>query len=150
MTSASDRKYQLAISFATPQREYATELYKALKRNRVAKIFLFDYERERMAGTWLPGEYEKIFMHETDRAIILLSKEYLEETRRYTRIEAQAALYGMHDRIAEGIIPSLFLVKFDDVHLSGYNPGYNYFDPHTETPEQVAEIIAKIVRGKKN
>ncbi len=150
MDKKQRRTYRLSISFAAPQRKYATDLCEALKSRRVGKIFLCDYEQEQLAGTWLPGKFEEIFRQKTDRPIILLSKEYLEETRRYTRIEAQASVFAMHDRIAEGITPPLFLVKFDDVELPGYNPGYHTFDARTDTVEKIAEIIAKIVRGKKN
>lgn len=148
MTQMNGRKYQLGISFATPQQKYAAKLYTALKNCRISRVFIYTQERERMAGEWQPQEYEHIFMHEVDRPIIILSKEYMDKTRRYTRIESQAALFGMHDRIAEGITPPLFLIKFDDVDLPGYNPGYNYFNPHEETLEQIAAIIAKKVKKK--
>lgn len=132
--------YDVAISYASPQRDCAAELADALKKMG-KKVF---YDRDLGHELWgmdlahcLPDKYDR----EALLTVLLISKDYIE--RYWPKVEAGAALLKT---MREGW-QAVLMVSLDGAHLPGVPGSIVYLDltAGNKTMSDVAvELVARL------
>lgn len=134
-------KYDVAISYASEQRQCILELSKELNKLNL-KIFADFIEPTRLWGTHIPEELRKIYYSESKVIIILLSSEYVQKS--YTLFESRIAM-------EKSLTNAPFLIiKYDDVELPWLNTTIGYVNWRDYSISELAKMIhAKTVKKKK-
>lgn len=83
-------KYDVAISFAEEDRDAALALLLSIKLAGFRKVYYYPDKREATWGELLPETLTKIYSHEAQYAVVLLSNHYLDPGKAYTHIELAA------------------------------------------------------------
>ncbi len=128
------KKYQVALSFAGAQREYALPLAKHL-RDRGVIVFYDEFEAANLLGKNLIEEFEGIY-REAEYVVILVSEAYLNGM--WTLVERQAAVYGKLEKRKDSIIP----VRFDNTEIPGILPSIGCIFANKSSPAEAASMIA--------
>lgn len=137
--ATQEYEYDVALSFAGSDREYAQELYNAL---RAEDISVF-YDRANKASMWgkdlattLPDVYEK----QARYCVIFVSREYRD--REWTTHELRSALTrAVNERGAEYILP----IRIDNIELDGLSSSIHYLSID-EGIDQIAKILIDKIR----
>jgi len=133
-------KYDVAISYASEQRQYVLELCQELQKLDL-KVFADFIEPERLWGSYLPEELRKIYYNESKIIIMFLSKEYAQKG--YTLFESRIAM----EKSLENI--SFLIIKYDDVELPWLNKTIGYVNWNEYSVLKLAEMIQRKIVKKK-
>jgi len=151
-TQAEDKKkvessrevtYDVAISYASEQRSYASELNDDLS-SRGVSVF-FDKNQDLEAELWgkETAEYLADIYHNKSRyCIMLISKAYV--TKAWPTYERQNAIARQIEEMGEYILP----VRFDDSVVPGLVPSINYVRGTEKLPRDVADLFMKKLTTK--
>src|SRR5258708_1173493 len=106
------KRFQVAISFAGPQRAFADELNRHLSRRGVKTLYDYDYKWE-LLGEFLPAKFHEIFSEQSDYVAMLISKDYVD--RVWPRHESKVII----DRALKAETAFILPIRFDDTELKG-------------------------------
>ena len=102
-SSSPDRRYDVALSFAGPQRHIAEQIARRVSEAGFA-VFYDRFERGRLWGTELAVTLESVYRDQARHCVILVSRDYVE--RSWTNVERQHAIArAIADRGTEYILP---------------------------------------------
>jgi hypothetical protein len=134
--------YDVAISFAGPQRAIAEALANHL-RDAGFEVFYDGFFPEQLWGKNLATFFEDVFRRKSRYCVVIVSKDYLE--RDWTNHERQSAVArAIHERGNEYILP----IKVDeDVELPGVPDTIGYVSLRQHSVEKIAEILIAKLRA---
>ncbi len=130
------RRFQVAISFAGAQRDYAEALTNALQARGVA-IFYDNLFRHELLGENLSEKFHDVFSDQSDYVVMLISKDYVE--RVWPRYEGRIALNRAMNQEGAYILP----MRFDDTVVKGLLPTIHYETASKTNPQQFAALICR-------
>lgn len=131
-------KYDLALSYASEQKDYVSSVYKLLKRKGLSVYFAPAYQEE-LTGIDMTEEFYSIFHDQCLFIAAFVSNEYLQKKRPM----AEAAIGQMRSR-EEGrncLIP----VYWGDARLPDFDPDINFLSAD-KPAEMVTHYLAEAVR----
>ena len=132
-------KYDVAISFAGPERPLAEEVAKNL-RSATLEVFYDNFYPEQLWGKDLAAEFDRIYRKESRFCLMFVSAEYAR--RIWTTHERRSALSRMvQENGKEYILP----VRVDDTDLDGLPPTIGYISIANYSTEAIGKLlIAKL------
>jgi len=128
------KRYDVAISFAGEDREYADALATALKRRSVV-VFYDQYEKATLWGTNLYTHLSDLYQNQARYCVMLLSQHYAKKL--WTRHELQAAQARAFQEHEAYILP----VRLDDTEIPGILPTTGYLAWPPENEDTIADSI---------
>ena len=134
------QKYDVALSFAGEDREYAETLRDLL----IAGGYKPFYDEDELASLWGKNLYDYLSEVYKDRArycVMFLSKHY--ERKLWTNHERQMVQARAFQENREYILP----VRIDDTEIPGIPPTVGYLDLRSMTIEEVYEALDKKLSG---
>lgn len=134
-------KYQVALSFAGEDREYAKKLYELLKDKNIT-VFYDENEQHKLWGKNLEKELQLIYQEKSRYCLVLVSKHYSQKD--WTMAELEFILQRSFPNV-DHILP----LRIDDTKIPGIKKTIGYIDTRRHTMEKVADLIEeklKIVR----
>lgn len=135
--------FDVAISFASEQREYARHLANYLKENNIM-VFFDEFEQTEMWGEDGLEYLENIYTKKSDYVIMLLSQNYID--RAWPSYERKQILGRQFLEKESVILP----VSFDDVKIPGLPPQIFYLNGDQLNPNEVGAMAKeKILMNKK-
>jgi len=127
-----DLVYDIAISYASEQREYVEQFHGSIVRKGLTTFF----DRKRIAQLW--GEHQEVlydvYYRKSKWCVMFISREYVSSV--YPNLERRAIL----DRQLENgryVLP----VRFDDSVVPGLSVGIQYVKASDYGPEQLADLF---------
>jgi len=136
VTAEIPESFDVAISFAGTEREYARTLSEAV-RNAGYSVFYDDFYPEQLWGKNLAIFFDEIFRKKARFCVIFVSKEY--QDRKWTSHEARSAqARAMEEKGNEYILP----IRVDGTELEGLLPTIGYVPIETGI-EKIGETLVK-------
>jgi hypothetical protein len=133
-------RFDVAISFAGPERPFAERLAEKI-RDAGFTVFYDAFYPEDLWGKDLPVFFGEIYRKAARYCVIFVSSEYVE--RQWTNHERQhAQARALEERGREYILP----IKVDDSDLSGMPPTIGYVSLQETDIDGIAEILLKKLR----
>lgn len=133
----SGKRYHVALSYASEQRDYVAQVAEFLK-DRHVRCFYDTDEESTLWGKNLAEALEGIFQNrQASYAVIFISQEYVK--KKFPRMEFQAALANAINQEREYILPA----RFDSTKLPGLSDLVKYIDLKDKLPEDFAEMIIR-------
>jgi len=126
-----EREWDMALSFAGAQRDYAGQVATALKAQGVRYLYDAD-EQVRLWGTHLAEELPRIYAREV---VVFVSADYAAGD--WIRLERHAAFSRAAAAAGVCVLPA----RFDDRELPGLLPDVVAVDPRRYTPAQFADLV---------
>ncbi|MBS1890646.1 MAG: toll/interleukin-1 receptor domain-containing protein [Actinobacteria bacterium] len=134
-------KFDVAISFARGQRDFARALHADLVIRGV-KCFFDEVQQVHLWGQDLAEKFDEVFRKDAQFCVACVSQEWVE--RIWPSHERRSALARM---IQE---PGYLLpVRFDDAEVPGLSPSIAYLDGTEIEPSEVASLLGKKLAGRK-
>lgn len=129
-------KFDVAISFAGTEREYAEKLATTIK-DAGFSVFYDEFYPEYLWGKNLVDTFDEIFRKRSRYCVIFISKDYKE--RVWTNHERQSAqARALNEKGNEYILP----IKVDETELDGMLPTVGYI-PLERGIEKIGELLIK-------
>ncbi len=128
--------YDVALSFAGEDRPYVEEVAAALRERRV-RVFYDKYEEASLWGKNLYDHLSDVYGKQAKFTVMFVSRYYKE--RLWTNHERQAAQARAFNENYEYVLPA----RFDDSEIPGLNTTIAYTNLRTQTPHQLADLIAQ-------
>jgi metal-responsive CopG/Arc/MetJ family transcriptional regulator len=135
VTRASQRRWDVALSFADAQRDYVSQVAQALQARGVRCFYDAD-EQSELWGKDLIKELSAIYDEQAAAVVVFVSAEYA--ARDWTRLERRAALGRAVRERREYVLPA----RFDDTPLPGLLSDMVTVDLRRRAPQQFAAVIA--------
>lgn len=132
----NDHQYQVALSYASEQREYVVEVAQQLK-DRGISVFFDGFEKSTLWGTSAAEVFHKVFAEQSAYVVMFISKEYI--AKEWPRHERRATLSRMIKEHREYVLP----VRFDDTKIDGLPDDVIYENADEIMPDQLAAMIAE-------
>ncbi|KAF5416619.1 MAG: HEAT repeat-containing taxis proteinF [Candidatus Methanogaster sp.] len=132
----SKYKYQVALSFAGEDREYARGLAVLLESRNIS----FFYDEQEQVDLWGKNLYQHLQSVYRDKAqfcVVFLSHAYAQKL--WTRHELESAQARAFRENKEYILP----VKIDDTEIPGINETIGYIDLRLVSLEEIANMLVK-------
>lgn len=134
-------KYDVALSFAGEDREYADQVAGFLRRAGV-EVFYDKYEQVALWGKDLYEHLSDVYQNKAHYTVMFISKHYA--TKLWARHERKSAQARAFRESAEYILPA----RFDDTEVPGLPDTVGYLDLRGLSPAQLADAICeKLVRS---
>ena len=127
-------RWDVALSFASAQRDYVEQVAEVLKARGVRCFYDADEQIE-LWGKYLAEELSAIYGEQAAAVVVFVSAEYA--ARDWTRLERRAALNRAVRERREYVLPA----RFDDTPLPGLLSDMVAVDLRGRTPQQLAEMI---------
>jgi hypothetical protein len=141
-THSSSSAFDVAISFAGPQRELAEALAKKV-REAGFDVFYDAFFPEQLWGKDLAVFFDEVFRTKSRYCVIFVSQDYI--NRDWTSHERQSAVArSIKERGNEYILP----IKVDQVELPGVPPTIGYVSLKEHSIDQIAEMLVKKLATK--
>ena len=131
---SQQRRWDVALSFAGAQRDYAGQVAQALKARGVRCFYDAD-EQARLWGTHLAEELPQIYARESAAVVVFLSADYAGQD--WMRIDRRAAFSQAMAEAGVHVLPA----RFDDSELPGLLPDVAAVDLRRYTPQQFADLV---------
>jgi hypothetical protein len=128
-------RWDVALSFASAQRDYVGQVAEALKARGVRCFYDAD-EQIGLWGKFLADELPAVYGEQAAAVVMFVSAEYA--AREWTRVERRAALPRAVRERREYVLPA----RFDDTPLPGLPSDMVTVDLRTRSPQQFAAMIA--------
>jgi hypothetical protein len=132
-------KYDVALSYATEDREYVRAAADALSRS--VKVFFDEYEREDLWGTNLYRRLGEIFNTQARYAVIFISRHYSQKA--WTNLELDFAQSRSLVENGGYILPA----RFDGTVLPSLLSTVGYLDLRGMTPVEFAAVLERKIRN---
>ena len=114
------RKFDVAISFAGPQRDLAQE-FATILRDAGFTVFYDNFYPAQLWGKDLPSFFDAIYRLRSRYCVIFVSQDYLE--RPWTNHERKSAVArAIEEKGEDYILP----IRLDDAELPGIAPTIGY------------------------
>ena len=140
--AAQEYEYDVALSFAGPDRRYAKELHDILKKKDIS-VFYDQGDQAFIWGKYLAPTLYEIFNKMARYCVVFVSREYRE--RRWTMHELRSALdRAVNEKGSEYILP----IRIDDTQLEGLSSSISYLSID-EGIEPIATILIDKIRNSK-
>ena len=134
------QKYDVALSFAAEDRQYAKTLANLLEADGYKPF----YDENELANLWGKNLYDYLSSVYKDQArycVMFLSKHY--ERKLWTTHERQLAQARAFQENREYILP----VRLDDTEIPGIPPTVGYLDLRSMTIEEVYKALVRKLSG---
>lgn len=133
-------KYDVALSFASEQREYVEKVAKQLSVMGVKCFYDNNYQVE-LWGEDLLEFLENVYDKCSRYCVMFISKEYLE--KEWTHYERQVILQHFYsDKNIDNSQHSYLLpVRFDDTRIPGITNSWGFISAQNTPPEKLAHMI---------
>lgn len=129
-------QYEVALSFAGPQRDYAEQVARHLQARGVA-VFYDEFEKVARWGSDGSETYHDIYSERASYVVMFISGDYV--SRDWPRLEKQAALSRALRERREFILP----VRFDDSVVPGLPSTILYQSALDKNPSEIAAMICE-------
>ncbi|MHC5718554.1 MAG: toll/interleukin-1 receptor domain-containing protein [Nostoc sp.] len=138
------KKYDVALSFASENREYVRALAVTLQAAGI-KVFYDEFQQVNLWGKNLYVYLDEIYRNEAHFCVIFISKHYLRKNwTNHERESAQARAFKREEDY-------LLYAKFDDTEIPGLLPTISYINLQNFTPKQFGQIIIhKLINANSN
>jgi hypothetical protein len=136
---ARQYKYNVALSFAGEDREYAEKLAELLSEQGL-RVFYDKYEQADLWGKDLYQHFQSIYRDMASYCVIFLSQAYAQKL--WTRHELKEAQARAFREQKEYILP----VRIDDTEIPGISETVGYIDLRSTTIQKIAELLLKKLR----
>ena len=133
-SSPGEDAYEVALSFASEDREYVESVAEYLKNNTI-KVFYDKYEEVTLWGKDLAEHLDKVYRGRARYCVMFISKNYANKV--WTSHERRSALAKAIEEKEEYILPA----RFDDTKITGIRSTIGYVDLSKKTPEQLGKMI---------
>lgn len=135
--------FDVAISFARPERELARSLAEQLHQGGLV-VFYDEFYAEHLWGKNLTDVLDSIYRHQSRFCVMFVSKAYAD--REWTNHERQSALArALKERGSSYVLP----IRVDDTDLPGLPDTIAFFSLREMTLEEIAIRLIKRVRQAK-
>jgi len=135
--AASGYRYEVALSFAGPQRPLADELARKL-RDAGVTVFYDEFYPEHLWGKDLASYFDRVYRKESRVCVIFVSGEYAR--RAWTYHELRSALArAVEERGREYILP----IQVESIELEGIPPTLGYVSFSRYSIEEIAGMLLK-------
>lgn len=139
--SESGFPYDVAISFAGTERQYADRLAH-LVRDAGHKVFYDDFYPEQLWGKDLFTHFDRIYRKDSRFCVIFVSSEYSQRIwTTHERRSAQAR--ALEEKGNEYILP----IRVDETELDGLPPTVGYLSLDQYSIEEIAELLVKKLKS---
>lgn len=129
--------YDVAISFAGPERKYAEEVA-SIVREAGFKVFFDDFYPDLLWGKNLAELFDRIYRKESRYCLMFISKEYRD--RIWTVHERRSATArALKERTGEYILP----VRVEEVDIDGMAPTIGYLPLSDFPPSRIADLLIR-------
>ncbi|MHB8853518.1 MAG: toll/interleukin-1 receptor domain-containing protein [Ignavibacteriaceae bacterium] len=129
-------KYEVTLSFAGEDRNYAEEVAKCLKTNGV-EVFYDKFEEVDLWGKDLFEYFAKIYHNDSRFCVMFSSIHYANKA--WTNHERKSAQARALEQPEEYILP----VKLDNTEIPGMLPTIHYLDAKKLSPDEICAAILK-------
>ena len=136
------RKYDVAISFAGEEREWAQRIASALKE-RGFDVFYDESHRATLWGTNLYEQLARIYEHEAEFCILIVSQHYAEKD--WTRHELRAVQARLLRDTGDYLLP----LRVDDAVVEGLPANIGYLDLRQVPFESVCDYLVRKLDAKR-
>ena len=130
------KRYDIALSFAGEDRNYAKELADILTRRGI-RVFFDEYEEDGLWGEDLYAFLTDIYQNGAQYVVMFISKHYPEKV--WTNLERKAAQATALQRSTPYILP----VRLDDTAVAGILLTTGYMDWAEKGPDSIADLVMK-------
>lgn len=134
--------YDIALSFAGPDRPYVAQVAKHLKQRGIT-VFYDEHEKAGLWGKNLYDHLSQIYGKSARYCVVFISKDYAD--RLWTTLERQSAQARAFSANEEYILPA----RFDDTQIPSLPDTVAYEDLSKTTPLQLAQLIEEKLRSRK-
>ncbi len=131
-----EEKYDVAISFAGEDRNYAEQLANKLSEKQV-KVFYDNFEQADLWGKNLYDYLSTVYSEKSKFCIMLLSKHY--KNKLWTNLERKSAQARAFRENREYILP----IRIDDTKIIGIHETVGYVDAKSHSIDDIVEMIMK-------
>lgn len=130
-----ETKFDVALSYASEQREYVEEVAEILQRGGI-KVFYDKFQQSQLWGKDLAEYLHTVYYSRSNWCIMFISQDYV--SKAWPSWERKAAM-AKQVRLQKGeyVLP----VRFDETEVSGLNPDLVYIDANEVPPEKLAELF---------
>lgn len=135
MMMKTEKKYDVALSFAGEDRACAEAVAEALRRRQIS-VFYDKYEKATLWGKNLYTYLSDLYQNQARYCAMFLSRHYAEKL--WTNHERQAAQARAFSENNEYILP----IRLDDTEIPGLPHTIGYLSWSQETAETIADAIA--------
>jgi len=129
-------KYQIAVSYASEDREVAEEYANSLVQKNV-KVFYDKHEQANLWGKDLLEKLDEVYRKQAEYCVIFISKHYAKKL--WTNHERKSAQEKAFKENREYILP----VKLDDTELPGIRETVGYIDLRDMDVRSLVEMTLK-------
>lgn len=129
-------RYDIALSFAGEDREFARQLAHLLVERNI-RVFYDEFEVVELWGKDLTERFHSVYSQEARYFVPLVSHDYVEKG--WTRLERQSAQQRQLLEDGEYILP----IKLDDAELPGVPSIIGYLTADGRTVSEIADIIVR-------
>lgn len=134
-------KYDVAFSFAGPERSLAEKIASILRESGFS-VFYDNFYPEQLWGKDLVATFDRIYRKESRYCVMFLSREYAD--RMWTTHERKSATArALQERGNAYILP----VKVEDVDIDGLAPTIGHVSLAEKSPEQIAELLIGMLKS---
>ena len=130
-------KFDVALTYASEQREYVGEVALILKRKGI-KVFYDRFEEARLWGRDLVERFQEVYYVESRWCMMFISKDYVRKA--WPSQERQFALDRQVREHGEYILP----VRFNDTPVPGLSTSIHFADGVKNTPTQLVELFLQM------
>jgi len=127
-------EFDVALSFAGEQREYAERVAVLLERKGL-RVFYDRFNQSQMWGENLVEYFQEVYYSKSKFCIMFISKEYL--SKMWPSHERRSATARDLEQFGHYILP----VIFEDVNVPGLDKYKGYLDARKLTPEDIANAF---------
>jgi len=134
-------EFDVAISFAGTEREYAKQLAEAIQ-SAGFNVFYDGFYPEQLWGKDLVAFFDRIYRKASKYCVMFISAEY--SNRIWTSHERRSAqARALEEKGREYILP----IRIDDTDLDGLPPTVGYLPLGQFKIEEIAELLIKKLKG---
>jgi len=133
--------FDVAISFAGTEREYAKQLAELLRASGF-RVFYDDFYPEQLWGKDLVAFFDRVYRKASKYCVMFISTEYA--NRIWTTHERRSAqARALEEKGREYILP----IRVDQTDLEGLPPTVGYLPLDQYSIEHIAELLMKKMKG---
>ncbi|MBU6385842.1 MAG: TIR domain-containing protein [Planctomycetes bacterium] len=133
-TSSVNQPYDVALSFAGPDRKHAKKLADLIRENGF-RVFYDEYEQHRLWGVDLYAHLSDVYKNRAKYCVMFLSIHYAE--RLWTNHERKAAQARSFRESLEYILP----LRLDDTEIPGIHDTVGYLDLRHMAMDDVFQML---------
>ena len=129
-------EFDVAVSFADEDRDYVSQVVRALHRQDVRVFYDADHQVQ-LWGEDLVTYLDGVYRHRSRFVVIFISYSYVH--KQWTRYELRSALARAIREKRAYVLPA----RFDDSDVPGMPDTVLHIDCQRMSPDEVAEIVCR-------